>query len=132
MGRFMLLSLVITLLGAAPARALDAKGPLLCALVDVYDCSPGECTDVESESVGVPDVLRIDPEKKTASALDVEFEGASSPLDSVSTEGGKILARGKQGERALVVAIEVETGDATVTVTDPKTTLVMYAECVEP
>jgi hypothetical protein len=132
MRRIVLLSLSLALLGGAPAQALDAKGPLLCALVDVYDCSPGDCTEVESESVAVPDVLRIDPEKKTASALDVEFEGASSPLDTVTTEGGKIVARGKQRERALVVSIEVATGDGTVTVTDPKTTLVIYAECVEP
>jgi len=120
------------LAASASAADLDTKGPLYCALVDVYDCSPGECAEIESESVALPDVLRIDPAKKTATALDQEFEGASSPLDSVELVAGKIVARGQQVDRLLVVSIDVAGGDAIVTVTDPKTTLVAYAECVGP
>jgi hypothetical protein len=126
-----MLSPALALLGAAPASALDATDEVVCALVSVYDCSSGTCTAVASESVGVPDLLRIDPEDKAVTALDVEFEGASSPLEGVALESEKIVARGRFGERVLVVAIEPATGDGVVTVTDPKTTLVAYAECVE-
>lgn len=133
MRRFALPALAIALAATASAAPpLDTKKSLYCALVDVYDCSPGECAEIKSESVGLPDVLRMDAKKKTVTALDQEFEGATSPLDSIESRDGKIVVRSTQVDRLLVVTIDVVGGDAIVTVTDPKTTLVAYAECVEP
>lgn len=132
MRRIALLTLLLSLLPGARVEALDAQGPVLCALVDVYDCSTDECREVSSEAVAVPDLLRLDPEKKTATALDIEFEGVSSPLDAMAVENGRVVARGSFGERVLLVGIEADSGDAIVTFADPKTTLVMFAECVEP
>lgn len=134
MRRLALTSLAISfsLGAAAPARAVDTQGPIVCALVDVFDCSTGDCVEVTSESVAVPDVMRIDPAKKTATALDTEFHGAASPLESVGIEGAKVIARGREGERIFVLSIESASGDSIATVSDPKTTLVMYGECVEP
>lgn len=132
MRRIALLTLMFSLLASAPVDALDAQGPVLCALVDVYDCSTDECREVSSEAVAVPDLLRLDPEKKTATALDIEFEGVSAPLDSMTAEDGRVVAHGAFGERLLVVSIEADSGDGILTFTDPKTTLVMFAECIEP
>ncbi len=127
------LAIVLALLVflAAPAAA-QAAGPLVCAIVDVFDCSAGDCTEVTSEAVGVPDLLRLDPGKKTLTGLDREFGRAATPLASLASEGGKTTARASHEDRSLALVVEDESGDAMLTVTDHKVTLVAYGECAAP
>jgi hypothetical protein len=117
------LALLATTAGAAPAPRL------LCAIVDVYDCSGKECAEVESEAVGVPDLVRLDGSEKTMTALDVEFAGRATKLESMTNEGGKVTARAREGDRSLVLVVEGESGDAMLTVSDGKLVLVGYGEC---
>ena len=111
--------------------ALDTSSPILCAMVDVFDCSEKECVEVESQTVGVPHLLRVDATAKTIRALDLELEGAVSQLDSMGVEEGKLVAREHSDDRSMVLAVDQATGDAMLTVTDLKLTLVGYGECAE-
>jgi hypothetical protein len=95
----------------------------------VYDCSGKECAEVESEAVGVPDLVRLDGSEKTMTALDVEFAGRATKLESMTNEGGKVTARAREGDRSLVLVVEGESGDAMLTVSDGKLVLVGYGEC---
>lgn len=115
-----------------PARAIAPSGQLICALVDVYDCSQGDCSEVESEVVGVPDLVRVDRDKQTMTALDGEFGHATTKLEAQSSEGGKTTARAHEGERSLVLSVEDASGYVTLTITDPKVTVVAYGECAKP
>ena len=117
------LALFTTIAGAAPAS------PLVCAIVDVFDCSGKECVEVTSEAVGVPDLVRVDDTEKSMTALDAEFEGRTTKLDSMTKEGGKTTARAHDGDRSLVLAVEGESGHAILTVSDNKVVLVGYGEC---
>jgi hypothetical protein len=116
---------------AGTAEAAPARG-LVCAIVDVFDCSAGECSEVDAETVGVPDLVRLDGSKKLMTALDPEFAGRSAVLDSMTEEGSKTVARAHEGDRSLVVAVEGKSGDAMLTVSDGKLVLVGYGECSEP
>ena len=109
---------------AAPAR-------LVCAIVDVFDCSGQECAEVESEAVGVPDLVRLDGSAKTMTALDAEFSGRDAALEAMTSEGGKTAARAREGDRSLVLVVEEQSGDAILTVSDGKLVLVAYGECSE-
>lgn len=102
---------------------------LMCAIVDVFDCSGKDCTEVTSESVGVPDMVRLDTAAKSMQALDAEFAGAENSLESVSDDGKKTTAKAQQNDRSLVFAIDNESGYAVLTVSDQKVTLVAYGEC---
>ena len=117
------LALLATSAGAAPAS------PLMCAIVDVFDCSGKECTEVTSEAVGVPDLVRLDTDGKVMTALDAEFEGRATKLESVTKEGQKTTARAREGDRSMVLVVEGESGDAVLTVSDGKMVLVGYGEC---
>ena len=119
----LVLALSATTAGAAPASKL------MCAIVDVFDCSEKECTEVTSEAVGVPDLVRLDPTGKSMTALDREFEGSATTLESMTKDGGKTTARAREGDRSLVLVVEDESGDAVLTVSDGKVTLVGYGEC---
>ena len=124
-------SLALVLLAAplSSQAALDTSAPLVCAIVDVFDCSGDQCIEVESEAVGVPDLVRVDPGAKTITALDPELESALSKLESLEVEEGKLVARALAADRSLVLAIDQASGDATLTVSDVKLTLVSYGEC---
>jgi len=101
-------------------------------MVDVFDCSASECNEVESEVVGVPDLVRIDPAKKTLTALDPEFDHAADHVESMTSEGGRTVLRARSGDRTLVLVIEKGSGNAMMTVADPKLTLVAFGECAKP
>lgn len=117
------LALFATTAGAAPASKLT------CAIVDVFDCSSNECTEVTAEAVGVPVLLRVDTAGKSMTALDLELAGKTTKLDSVSKEEHKTTARAHEEDRNLVLAIEDASGDAILTVSDNKMVLVGYGEC---
>lgn len=123
---------LVLVTGALSSRAaLDTSSPILCAMVDVFDCSVKECVEVESQTVGVADLLRVDATAKTISALDLELGGAVSQLDSVGVEEGKLVARAHAGDRSMVLAVDQATGDAMLTVSDVKLTLVGYGACAK-
>ena len=128
--RRLLLLLLVLLPVAVPSRAAPAGSkPFLCALVDVYDCTESACTETTSESVGLPDLIRIDRDKKALVALDPEFGGASSPIESEKREGTSTTVREHEGDRSLVLVADDQSGNATLTVTDLKLTIVAYGEC---
>ena len=127
--RRLLLLLPILLPVAAASGAPAGSGSLVCALVDVYDCSESACTETSSEAVGLPDLIRVDHAKKAVVALDPEFGGASSPIDSEKREGANTTVRAHAGDRSLVLVADAQSGDATLAVTDLKLTIVAYGEC---
>jgi hypothetical protein len=124
-----IVSIALALLVVATATGSAPAPRLLCAVVDVYDCSAGECVEVESEVVGVPDLVRLDGGEKTMTALDAEFAGGATTLESMTNEGGKTAARAREGDRSLVLQVEDESGDAMITVSDHNLVLVAYGEC---
>jgi hypothetical protein len=117
--------------GTSRALGLDLAAPMICAIVDVYDCSGTECIEVESEAVGVPDIVRLDPTAKTLTALDLEFSDAAETLDSVRMEEDRVVARALHGDRNLILTVNAASGDALLTVTDYQITLVGYGACVK-
>ena len=59
-----------------PAQAfaeIDGKSALICAFIDVNDCTEGGgCSVGDNESLGLPDFIRIDFAKKEITARDEE------------------------------------------------------------
>jgi hypothetical protein len=124
-----IVSIVLALLATTASAGTPAR--LVCAIVDVFDCSGQECAEVESEAVGVPDLVRLDGGAKTMTALDAEFSGRDTALEAMTSEGGKTAARAREGGRSLVLVVEEQSGDAMLTVSDDKLVLVAYGECSE-
>jgi hypothetical protein len=129
MRRLLPLLAVLLPVAALPGTASAASGPLVCAIVDVYDCSEATCTETTSEAVGIPDLIRVDGDKKLLVALDPEFAGASSSIESEKRESASTTVRASDGSRSLVLVADDQSGDATLTVTDLKLTIVAYGEC---
>jgi hypothetical protein len=119
----------IALASLATTAGAAHASKLMCAIVDVFDCSGKECIEVTSESVGVPDMVRLDTAEKSMKALDAEFGGSETSLESVSDDGKKTTAKAHQGDRSLVFGIDNQSGYAVLTVSDDKVTLVAYGEC---
>ena len=129
MRALVVLGLALVAAPISSRAALDASSPIVCAMVNVFDCSGEKCFEVDSQTVGVPDLVRVDTAAKTIGALDPELEGTLTKLDSVAVEEGKLVARALAGDRSMVLAVDQATGDAILTVSDVKLTLVGYGEC---
>jgi hypothetical protein len=124
---------VIALLScAAAALAAETTAPFVCSLVDVFDCSGSDCIEVESQVVGVPNLMRVDPGKKTLTALDPEFDHSADRAESVTTDEGRTAVSARSGDRTLVLVVQKTSGDAMMTVSGHKLTLVAFGECAKP
>ena len=69
--------------------------------------------DSARSTVGLPELLRIDRDKKVVVALDPEFGGASSPIESEKHEGARTTVRVHEGDRSFVLVADDRSGDAT-------------------
>jgi hypothetical protein len=140
LGRFRLTRLLlfsVLVLGIAQAagaeKNLDGTKPLLCVSSDAFDCSADkDCIETSPEGLSVPDMMRVDPSAKTISALDVGQRDQSSAIGSVQVVEGRLVLSGNDGEgRGWTLAIQQDTGDSVLSVTDATTGLVVYGECTE-
>ena len=130
--RFLLTSLLLCIATTAGAEGLfDGTQPLLCVSSEAFDCSGDTaCAETSPEGLSVPDLLRVDPGAKTISALDVELRDQSSPIESVQVVEGRLVLSGNDGEgRGWTLAIQQDTGDSVLTVTDATTGLIVFGEC---
>jgi hypothetical protein len=131
--RAVLSPLVLTL-GIASAAAsegqLDGTQPLLCASADAFDCSGETCLETTPEGLSVPDLMRVDPNAKTITALDIEQRELRSPIGSVQVMDGRLVLSGNDGAgRGWTLAIQQGTGDSVLTVNDATTGLIVFGEC---
>lgn len=77
--------------------------------------------------------MRVDPVAKTLTALDPEQREQSSEIASVRVADGRLLLSGSDGEgRGWTLAIQQDTGDSVLTVSDATTGLIVFGECTAP
>jgi len=133
----LLLSSLLVAFGIAKAagaeKPFDGTKPILCASSNAYDCSGDKnCVEATPEGLSVPDLLRVDPGAKAISALDVDQRDRSSPIESVQEVEGKLVLSGNDDKgRGWTLAIQQDTGDSVLSVSDATTGLIVYGECTE-
>jgi hypothetical protein len=81
----------------------------------------------------VPDLMRVDPSAKTIRALDVDLRDQSAAIESVQVLEGRLVLSGNDDDagRGWTLAIQQDTGDSVLSVTDATTGLMVFGECTE-
>ncbi|NJD36331.1 MAG: hypothetical protein FIA96_16120 [Betaproteobacteria bacterium] len=119
-----LLSLAVL---AAPALAADFDGskPLLCATQAALDCSRGDdCAAGLPEDIGAPTFMRLDLAKKT-----VIGPNTTSEILLQDKSGKQLLLQGREAGFGWTIAVDKESGQLTLSLTNRSGAYVLYGAC---
>lgn len=135
MRQLQVLSLAICLgLGMAPyslaAAAYDGSVPLLCAVIEVFDCQgAGDCRRGTADSVNLPQFLKIDFKEKTLSTTEAGEGKKITPIKNFERVEGNMILQGVEGGRPWSLVIATETGKVSATVSDDQVGFVVFGAC---
>ena len=132
-------ALAIALAAPVPAADLDGDRPFLCAVAEVYECSLDEgCTDLSTDEVNVPAILRIDFGKgEINGVLDDGATRQSKALNKQVLETKLIMQGIEQGyedERdgsGWSLAVTQDTKEMVLTSSTDESGLVMLGSCIQ-
>lgn len=113
---------------AAVAGDFDGSKLLLCATSLAIECQQNyECETTAHSEVAFPRFVEVDAKKKVVSAAN--SSGASSPIGSVSHDGGNLILQGVEEGRGWTLLIDESTGEMSVSVADPDGAFVLFGAC---
>lgn len=102
----------------SPAMADDVTGKeqILCAVVEVNFCLPGDvCDQGPPWAWNVPDFIEIDFAGKELRTTKASGENRKTPIRSVLREDGEIIVGGVEKGRAFTFVVTEKTGELTIT-----------------
>jgi hypothetical protein len=117
----------LLLIAASIAHAGDFDGSkkLICATVQGYDCSaePG-CTKGIASDMGGPAFLRVDVAGKRIAGAKV-----TTPILNVQRADSQLLLAGNELGFGWTMAIDENSGEMTVTMTNSNGVFLMFGSC---
>ena len=123
--------LILISLPVMPALAqetFDGIRPLICATIQAISCSPGEeCERGLPESVGAPQFLRIDFEKK-----EIVGPKRTTQIRSIEKSNEQITLQGFELGMGWALALDRVTGRATITFAGKDEGFIIFAACTTP
>ena len=126
------LGLLISFRTAAVA-ALDGSSPLLCVPIEVLDCEAyNGCIETTVEDVNIPQFIRVDFDKKTASGTLADGTLRTVGIERMERENGMLVIQGGQEGRGWSATIGEETGKMTLIVSRDRYRFFIFGACTSP
>lgn len=115
------------------AGDFDGTKPLICAVLEDFDCIPGdECVSGTAESINIPQFLKIDFEEKVITGKRGGGKIRSTTVKNMERVDGKMILQGIQNGKAWSMVITEATGKMTVTAADDQVGFVVFGACTTP
>jgi hypothetical protein len=125
------LCLGLALYPALAEAAYDGSVPLLCAVIEVFDCQAGgDCQHGMAESVNLPQFVKVNFAEKTLSTPEQGERTSVTAMTRIDSVDGNMILQGVEGSRAWSMVITKETGKMTATVSDQQVGFVVFGACI--
>ena len=109
------------------AARYDASAPLLCAVIQVFECGvEGDCYPVTAEVANIPHFLNINFKKKIITATEESGREDMTKIKNFERFNGKIVLQGSENGRGWTIVISEETGKLSATVSDEQVGFVVF------
>jgi len=126
------LCIIVTPLSIAAAD-FDGSRPLLCATIETFECGSGiECQRGTSQSINLPQFLKIDFKDKKISGTRESGEVLTTKIENMEHGDGKLVLQGTQNNKGWSMLINEATGKMTITVSDDQVGFVVFGACTIP
>ena len=113
------------------AAAYDGSVPLLCALIEVFDCqASSDCQRRVAESVNLPQFVKVNFAEKTLSTPEPGERTSVTPMTRVDSVDGNMILQGVEGSRAWSMVITNDTRKMTASVSDHQVGFVVFGSCL--
>jgi len=113
--------------------AFDGSSPLLCVPIEVMECGANEgCFETTAEFVNIPQFIRIDFQKKTASGTLTDGAVREVGIERMERENGMIVIQGGQQGRGWSATVGEETGKMTLTASGDRFGFIIFGVCTSP
>jgi hypothetical protein len=127
-----LLFLSAILVHPALAADFDGSKPLLCAMIEAFECGPAAgCEGGTPESNGLSRFLRVDVGKKEVRTTR-ESQERRSKIEKVEHADGVLLLSGTQSGRGWTLTINESTGYMVLSVAGDQVAFVVFGACTRP
>jgi hypothetical protein len=134
MGKTIGISLVtlLCILHYSPATAgFDGSAPLLCAVVEAFECSPEQdCNEGNLEAMNIPQFVRIDFKNQKISTPEGTGEKREAEIKNFVQDNGMLLMQGVQNGRSWSIAVAEDTGKLTATSSGAMGGFVIFGACI--
>ena len=113
--------------------AFDGSSPLLCVPIEGMDCEAyGGCIETTAEAVSIPQFIRIDFQKKTASGTLENGLVREAGIERMERENRMLVLQGRQEGRGWSVTIREDTGKMTLTTSGDRFGFIVFGSCTSP
>ena len=113
--------------------ALDGSSALLCVPIEVLDCEAyNGCIETTVEDVNIPQFIRVDFGKKTASGTLEDGTLRTVEIERMERENGMMVLQGGQEGRGWSATIGEETGKMTLTASGDRFGFIIFGACISP
>ncbi|MGD8739069.1 MAG: hypothetical protein PVG34_02055 [Desulfobacterales bacterium] len=125
---------------SAVAGDFDGSKSLICAVMDLVECSPGgKCQQVTAEQAGIPYFFNINFKDKKINTTHADGSKRSTDIENFEKIDGKVIIQGAEdgieGVRDGVgwsLAIAEETGKTVLTASGDEVGFVIFGACTLP
>jgi hypothetical protein len=119
--------------GLVVAGDFDGSKPLICALIETFECAVGEeCQRALPSDIDVPQFLKLDFKRKKISGTTEDGESRTSPIESMIHLDGNLILQGVQNGRAWSMVINESTGKCIISASDDQTGFIVFGACTTP
>jgi hypothetical protein len=120
------------------AGDFDGSRPLLFSVISVMECAPDSgCRAVTTDSVGLPQFLKIDFNKKTIGPVSESDTRPDSVIERMERVDGKLILQGAEDGYESVrdglgwtIAISEGTGRVVMTASGDQVAFVVFGACL--
>ena len=131
---FVLIFICISMMPAlVVAGEFDGSKPLICALIETYECGVGEeCQRGLPGNIDVPQFLKLDFKNKKISGTTEDGESRTVSIESMTSLEGNLILQGVQNGRAWSMVINESTGKCIISASDDTAGFIVFGACTRP
>jgi hypothetical protein len=114
------------------AAGLDGSSPLLCAVIEVFECSlERDCNEVTLEGANVPQFIKLDFKNKKISSPEGSKVTKESAIKNFEQNNGTLILQGAENGRGWSIAVAGDTGKMTGTISENEGGFVVLGACTK-
>jgi hypothetical protein len=115
------------------AADFDGSTPLLCAVMQAFECSPQEgCQASTAEIMNLPQFLRIDFEEREIEATRATGDTRTSSILHFERFQGNVIMQGSENARGWSMIIAEETGKMSASALGDGVGFLVFGACTPP
>jgi hypothetical protein len=115
-----------------PAADFDGSKSLICALKDDFECGPDGCERVTSESINLPQFLRLNFKDKQITTVREGIQVRTTRMERVESLESGLFVQGLENNLAWSLVIDKTAGKMVLTVAGDQAGFVVFGACTTP